>query len=104
MTLLDDLNVFIVLVANFMAIGYVFRAIALRRKVKLNERYGKFGRREWRVHSPSGSVPLGLCTYQEALALAMKMGKVSFVDEPNGLIFYDTHLGGPPPEGQDSGR
>lgn len=55
--------------------------------------------REWRAHSPSGMVPLGKCSYDTALARASKLGKISYVDEANGLMFYDTHLGGPPPEG-----
>lgn len=49
--------------------------------------------RDWRAHSPSGSVPLGRCSYDEALLRTSRLGKVSYVDEVNGLMFYDTHLG-----------
>lgn len=60
-------------------------------------------KREWRAHSPSGQVSLGVMTQGEAIALVARLGKISFVDEDHAFIFYDTHLGGPPPEGQDSG-
>ena len=55
-------------------------------------------RREWSVLSPSARVPLGVRTYDSAIKLAAKMGKVSHVDRDYGLIFIDTHLGGPAPE------
>jgi hypothetical protein len=61
-------------------------------------------KRPWRAISPSGQTPLGMVTYNEALALAAKMGKVSHVDTEYAFIFYDTHLGGPVSGGlQDSG-
>jgi hypothetical protein len=54
-------------------------------------------RREWQAICPTGQAPLGWLTYGEALYFASRLGKVSHVDMEYGFIFYDTHLGGPPP-------
>lgn len=56
-------------------------------------RYGRAPRREWTAHNPFGYFELGYYSREKAIAKVAKMGKVTFVDEPNGLIFYDTHLG-----------
>lgn len=85
----------------FIVVVFLLIMVALKKILGWEFTPGE-SKRAWRAHSPSGTVPLGHCTFDEAFRRATRLGKISYVDEPNGLIFYDTHLGGPPPD-KDSG-
>lgn len=56
-------------------------------------RYGREPKRTWTAHNPFGFSEVGYMTRTKALATVAKWGKVNYVDEAHGLIFYDTHLG-----------
>jgi hypothetical protein len=57
-----------------------------------------FGEREprrlWQAVAPNSTpIRLGVLTEAQAVERTSKMGPVSYVDVPNGFVFFNTHLG-----------
>lgn len=53
----------------------------------------KLSTRLWTAHNPFGFAEVGWMSRDKAIKTVGAWGRVTFVDDTNGIIFYDTHMG-----------